>query len=354
MNTNLKTVVIRADASPKIGVGHVMRCMSLGKILSNLGFKIVLACCSETVKSVGASKITFMEIIEISTKKSSTAQAQELFQLLPNGCGILICDTYAHGFEFESALRGWTDFIVVFDDLAEVTHDCDILINSSLGFKASNYNKLVPSSCNLLLGPRYAPVRSIFSELRKKIVVQKNEIVERIAVSLGGTDPQNNTEMIVSLIHKLLPEIFIDIYLMPGAIHYKTIEKVTKNWSENIILKEPKSEIAYSLSKADLVIGAAGSSVWERCTLGLPSMVIVTADNQRHIAAGLKRQHAALVVSENELGNKKIMSKLLKNICTDFAFRKRLSIASKNLCDGNGALRITKKILEYSAITTKR
>lgn len=333
-----RVAIFRADAAPEIGAGHVMRSLALAQALTQRGFRSVLAHRPRTVETVGAAWFEGTEFIELNMPES--AEAEWLRGHWPDGCDICVVDHYGRDAGFEAALGGWARRIVVFDDLAEHDHACDLLINSAPDVSAESYGDRVPADCVLLLGPAYAPLRPIFTRLRQQSLMRRTrtQTVRRVVVSLGATDPDNITVLVLASLARVAPRLAVDVVLGSGAPHRAAVRCRVEQSGGLVQLHDTGGEIAELLVAADLTVGAAGVGAWERCALGLPSLVIPTAGNQCAVAAALEAGGAARVLAPPARTDAALDS-ALHELLEDADLRVAQSRAGAALVDGRGLAR---------------
>ena len=172
---------------------------------------------------------------------------------------------------------------MVIDDLADRPHDCDLLLDQNLyeGLER-RYDGLVPDHCERLLGPRYALLRPEFAAARKTLR-HRDGRVRRILVFFGGSDLSNETAKALEAI-RLLNRTDIAVDVVVGVSNPKgdQIREICRGMP-NIHFHLQVENMAELMALADLAIGAGGTTTWERCCLGLPSLVLVLADNQREV-----------------------------------------------------------------------
>lgn len=179
---------------------------------------------------------------------------------------------------------------MVIDDLANRVHDCDLLLDQNLVAQMhARYTDKVPAACGLLLGPEYALLRPIYGELHDRIPLRGGPI-GRIFVFFGGADSSNLTgRTLAAFIRLNRPDIEVDVVITPGGPHEKAIRGQAAG-NANIHLYAALPTLASLMVKADLAIGAGGATNWERLCLGLPTLVVSLADNQRPICEELHRR----------------------------------------------------------------
>lgn len=302
--------VIRADASVHIGAGHVMRCLTLAQqICEERQNDVAFICRDEPGLLAGLIRehgypVTLLPAI---TPFSWEADALQVMQSL--GIGItdwLVVDHYGIDSRWETLLRHKANQIAVIDDLANRIHDCDVIIdqNYRLGF-ANRYDHLVPSGCIKLLGPRYLLLRPEFARARKTLK-RDFSLVRRILVNFGGTDEANLSLKALEAIQSLkIDELQIDVVIGQSNTHRVDLEQEISRLP-GYTLYVQSNRMAELICAADLAIGASGSSTWERCALGLPTLALVLADNQREAANELGDAGIIVNLGESSISTHKL------------------------------------------------
>ncbi len=333
-----RLAIFRADAAPEIGAGHVMRTLALAQALAQRGFRTVLAHRPRTVESVGADWFEGTELFELDIPES--AEAEILRGHRPDGCDLLVVDHYGRDAGFEAALRGWARRVAVFDDFIDRSHACDLLINTAPDVSPENYAGRVPAKCAFLLGPDYAPLRPVFARRRQESLMRRTRTrtVRRVVVSLGATDPDNITELVLASLARVAPGLAADVVLGPAAPHRAAVRRRVERSRGLLQLHDTGGEIAELLVSADLAVGAAGVGAWERCALALPSLVIPTADNQRAVATALEASGAARVLAPPALTGATLDS-ALRELIEDADLRAAQARLGAALIDGRGLAR---------------
>ena len=320
---NRSNIVIYANSSYSIGNGHVMRCLTL----------------ADYFKTKGAN-LTFMTDKSLAGNISNLIAAkgykitQPSLENIPQDTNWLIIDNYDTDQVFESQARKYTKYIMVIDDLADRPHDCDLLLDQNLYINAeTRYHDLVTENSTLLLGPKYALLRDEFLQERTNLR-DKDGKVNRIFVNFGGTDPVDMTSTTLGILKNY--NIETDIIVGANSAHLEKLKKTCANIANfNLHIQTPS--IAKLMAKSDLAIAAGGSSVWERCCLGLPSIIVSIADNQLELSETLEKQEMCFYAgfySDYEID--KEISKLL-NYCINSPIM--LETCSKEimaLSDGRG------------------
>lgn len=200
--------------------------------------------------------------------------------------------------------------ILVIDDLANRSHDCDLLFDQNLQ-EAGRYRGLIPDSCTSLIGPKYALLRPQFAAARQGLRPHDGQ-VKRLLVFCGGTDAGGETLKALEALRLLgQPQLTIDCVIGMANPHHAAIEAACRTLP-NASLHRQVEDMAALMLAADLFIGAGGSISWERCCLGLPGLVVATADNQMELSMALDKVGAqrfwgrAVMVSISDLADQVI------------------------------------------------
>lgn len=192
----------------------------------------------------------------------------------------LVVDHYALDADWEINLRHSVDHIMVIDDLADRMHECDLLLDQNIYEDMQDpYVGKVPPKCRMLLGPQFALLRNEFRRSTNNLR-QRTGQVKRILVFFGGVDAANYTESAVQALSEIKGwALKVDVVI--GVQHPKRemIEGLCK--SHRYSCHVQTQYMASLMADADLSLGAGGSAMWERCCLGLPTLSVCVAENQR-------------------------------------------------------------------------
>lgn len=354
-------IVFRVDASVAIGTGHVMRCLALAETLASNGAEVsfisrnhqgnlnsyIIAKNFKTFElPISLHQQSFDEINHYSNWLGSAWQhdADETTAILKQiSADYIIVDHYALDSRWEKMIQKYCKNIVVIDDLANRDHDCHILIDQTIGRVKKDYTNLVPESCSLLLGVDYALLRREFAIWRDYSLSRRHSpALKNILVSLGGVDKNNITVEIMEALDKLnLPIDMLTIVMGKHAPHTSAVANLSKKMSFKTTILIGVENMAELMAKSDLVIGAAGSSSWERSCLGVPSIALVIADNQQNLGEQLSINNMAMVLSPPINHN---MGKIFAELNNDKL--KELSSYPSKIVDGRGCERVVNKLFE--------
>jgi UDP-2,4-diacetamido-2,4,6-trideoxy-beta-L-altropyranose hydrolase len=193
----------------------------------------------------------------------------------------LVADHYALDRDWEQKVRHHAGRLMVIDDLADRHHQCDILLDQNYSPPGEQrYAGLVPDGCKVFIGPRYALLQPEYARYRAS-PRQRDGQVARVLVFFGGSDPRNATATALrALSGPGLDHLEVDVVVGALNPHRGELEQLARERRKTTI-HGPRPHLADLMAAADLAIGAGGTTTWERMCLGLPSIVVSIADNQR-------------------------------------------------------------------------
>jgi len=267
----MKQAYFRFEASADIGAGHAIRSCVLADALVERGWVCKVVITLENYDFIPALK-RFQRI------------DPEDFYHNPPICDLLVIDHYGLDQNYEKHFRPFVKRMMVIDDLANRKHDCDVLLDQTYGRDAGDYKELVPEQCEILAGVDYVLLRKEFILLRPKAVEKRRQTTEirRILISLGGGDSKNYTLKALEMIKQSGFKGAIDIVLGFASSNVESVKNYIRDFPCECTLYVD-ADMPKLMYEADLAIGAAGSSVWERCCLSLPQYLVQTAENQSSI-----------------------------------------------------------------------
>jgi UDP-2,4-diacetamido-2,4,6-trideoxy-beta-L-altropyranose hydrolase len=332
--------IFRADANRSIGGGHIMRCLALADALVERGWRCVFAVSAETTATVPHLKRAQHDIHILSAVEEGDPAA--LLSAAAEGCQLLVIDHYRLGAHYEAGCRSLTRQILVIDDLADRAHDCDLLLDQNLGRDPLDYDGLVPASAKVLTGPEFALLRPEFAAARSVGLArrQPGTHVRRILVTLGLTDLGGITARVVRAALAAGTGAMLDVVIderAPSLPYLRSVE------SSSVTLHLDPNNMCQLMTEADLAIGAAGTTSWERCCVGLPTILLVLADNQRFAARSLARAGAVKLL-ENTSDLELHLTAALHELSRSEALRLSLVRASAQVTDGLGAKRLAERV----------
>lgn len=354
-------IFFRVDASSLIGSGHVIRCLTLAKELKKQGHQCKFICRDHKYNLIKKIKKENFKVFKLPNLKNLNKKfklddrtsiyskflginwredAKQTIEVLKEEKKIdwLVIDHYGLDLKWEKKLRKFTEKIMVIDDLANRNHDCDLLLDQNLteNYK-SRYKNFLNKNCNLLLGPQYSLLQKQYRDLHQQATIRTGK-PKKILIFFGATDERNITGLIIESFYKLnKKDIFLNVVIgSSNSQKEKIIEKYKSN--KNIKFYSDLDSLANLMLDADLAFGACGTSSWERCCLGLPSISITIAENQISIAKELNRRGLTFWLGDHYNVTKKQVYDFLKIFINKNL--ERMSRECKLVTDGYGALKV--------------
>lgn len=353
-------VAFRVDASLDIGTGHVMRCLTLADALHRRGVHCTFICrdlqgnLAERIRQHG-SDVHLLSGTEPSTSNDeplpvhagwlgtgwqhdAVQTVAALGELKPDW---LVMDHYALDARWEQQLRPHCGKIMVIDDLADRRHDCDVLLDQNLGRESSDYINHVTADCRLLIGTRFALLRREFADARPRALNRREHArLRRILVTMGGVDKDNATGKVLDALQQCELPDDVEIVVVSGnaAPYLDAVREQARKMPVKTTVRTAIDNMAEEMILADIAVGAAGSTSWERCCLGLPSLLAVLADNQQVIATALDKAGAAVQIGKADDISTKLPQAMQR--VNDSSLLQQMSGNAQALVDGAGCERV--------------
>lgn len=364
-------VVFRTDASLQIGSGHVMRCLTLADALTAQGAEchFISRAHPGHLLDLTRQRGYTAHSLEMPEQQAQAATSPTLAHAAWLGCDWqtdaaqtgtilaslqpdwLVVDHYALDQHWESALKSHYKKLMVIDDLADRAHRCDLLLDQNLGSQPQDYAKRVPAHCQVFTGPHYALLRPEFAALRPYSLQrrQAHTALGKVLITMGGVDQDNATAQVLQALKtSALPaDCRITAVMGLAAPWLQNVRELAAQmpWPTEVVVNV--NDMAQRMADSDLAIGAAGSTSWERCCLGLPTLMVVLAINQQPGAQALAAAHAArLLGTVSDIATQLPLAaiELIDSDC-----QSRMSLAASALTDGQGVGRILQAIGAFNA-----
>lgn len=329
---------IRADANETIGVGHIMRCLSIARAFVEKGKEVVFVTADHRADGlVDGFRTECLETLWT----DMDAEIDKMINVIQrNNPELVLVDSYYVTRKYFSILSDLTR-VAYIDDLNKSQWNVDCLINYNIFGTAFDYSSYAGAGKKLLLGPCYAPLRDEFVGIKKHFT--KNAITD-VLVSAGGADPEGITERIIESICPNWPDV--RFHFIVGLLNPR-IQGIKKLESGNVVLHINERHMAELMQKCDIAIAAAGSTLYELCACGIPTITYTLADNQLIAAEEFQNQGVMLNAGDCR-GDDQFMNKLTNCfiiVVNRPRIRKELSSHMQNLVDGLGAKRIVNELL---------
>jgi UDP-2,4-diacetamido-2,4,6-trideoxy-beta-L-altropyranose hydrolase len=362
----------RVDASSKIGLGHLYRCLTLAsfaleqeieshficrdhkdynyKLVTDSGFQLHLLPSGNLTQLNDAigTKNTYQDWLAVSPK-TDAHQVCKVVEKSKMSRKVIIYDHYGIDSRWEQEVKKTEALLVKISDNPSKKILADIILDQTPLRKPLEYKGLAKSGASILSGAPYALINKKFIALRKKTLnIRMHTTQVKVAlVAFGGSDPINLTSTFLNQISSYPKKIKYHVVCGSCNPHIHQVESITRDLIRkgiDVNLHIDTSEMAKLTASADIAIGSAGTACWERAVLGLPSIIVPFENNQLDVARALIGNKAAHVI---ELGKFKSEIITAMHLLTNsIEVRKTLSYNSSRLCDGEGPNRLLIKLKE--------
>ncbi len=339
-------VVFRADASPDIGHGHVMRCLALADALRVRGAQCMFVCrrggdaAAAAVSAAGFA----LHVIDVGDG-DPCADAAATSAALASGSVTdwLVVDHYRLGAAWESALSGQVGAVMAIDDLADRPHACRLLLDQNWhDYPAARYAGLLPPGCDTLFGPAWALLRAEFADARAARPARRDPR-HRVLVCFGGGDAPNATGQVLQALKPLASRFELDVVVGAGNPHQQALRDLC-GCLPSASLTIGAGDVASRMAAADLFIGAGGTMTWERACLGLPGITMAIADNQLALSRRLAAVGEGIDLGSLSPDALARLPAAVETMLADAEGLQTMGEALARRCDGLGAARVAERL----------
>jgi len=339
MSSSPGSVVVRADADAEIGIGHLMRASALAEELHARGSSVdVLSrpLNDRLGQRLSARGLGVHELTEPAGGEADLRRTTGLAHRV--GASWIVIDGYRFDARYQAALTDAGFRVLWIDDEAHAAgYTAEVIVNQNLHARPEMYPRRPPDG-RLLLGPQYALLRPEFR--RRPDPPDRALPPRRLLVSLGGGDVGALIREILEGIAGLGRDRFeVTVVAGPHASSSALQAAAGRLLSSARVLPFV-DDMAAVMAECDLAVSAAGSTVWELLALGIPSMLVVLADNQAAIAAELDRRGAAVSLGAREELTTSSVTQALRSLAQDPLRLELVRRAGSTMVDGRGAARV--------------
>jgi UDP-2,4-diacetamido-2,4,6-trideoxy-beta-L-altropyranose hydrolase len=342
-------VLIRSDASPTIGSGHIARLLPLARTLRKQGVYVAFACRRLPGHRLDMLAGEGFETFALPDRYPYEDPQQAIESMLPWQADIdalaqalenqavfdwIVVDHYGLDHHWQRAARRWAPRIAAVDDLATRTYDVDLLLNQNLSGTPEAYASLLSPGCQALLGPRFAMLREEFSCPAIEIKPQ----AKRVLVNFGGFDAAMQTHhamLALTDFHDLEVD-FVAGADNPAWEPMQALAAKRPNWRLHSFV----SDFYRLMTEADLFVGAGGGTSWERAALGLPTICIAVSNNQQANGEVMATAGAHVYLGPREQVSVEQLRQAIGFVAGNQGLRQSLAQHSRQLVDGRGAQRV--------------
>lgn len=335
-----KKILVRADGSQQIGFGHISRCLALAEALALQGIETDFATRSTSQQVAGVIARQGYAVHHLAKDSSET---KSLFDLAQHHQVRAVCvDTYEADAAYLRALKDFGLKVVFIDDFAHFPIPADIVVNYNAYAPDLTYQ--VGPATRLLLGPGYALLQQRFKKARDHYAIKLPRHVN-VLVIFGGSDLHNWSAKIASALLQSLPDVTrVTVITGPASATRHELEALAKTTPRLEVKLQPE-DLPAIMATASLAISGAGVTAYELACLGVPSLLLVLADNQFNNAEALDRLGIATSLGWHENFRPEEIAMAAAAHLADTEKLARMSERGKQLVDGMGAERVAKEIL---------
>ena len=330
-------ILIRVDANEVIGTGHVMRCLSIACAFAEKSKEVKFVTADHKGDSIIKSK--GFDLICLESEYNVMDQENIVSVIEEYKPELVIIDSYFVNREYLSRVHSLCR-IAYIDDINGSVWDTDFLINYNIFGTILDYSGYENTQTSLLLGPKFAPLRSEFKNIDKHIIKPVTDIM----VSAGGSDPEEITEKIMEGVCSLYKDVHF--HFVVGALNPR-LDKIKSLIKPDMILHVNEQNMSGLMKKCDIAISAAGSTLYELCACGTPTITYTLADNQ--VLAAEEFDHQGLMLNAGDCRNNALFIENieynLKKLILSTEKRMEISKRMQSLVDGNGAFKIVEAML---------
>ena len=333
------TIVIRADASPEIGIGHIMRCIALAQAWRRSGGEALFVAAEYTPSVQQRMERERFSITSIACPRGSLEDAQNTIRIASAAGGKwVVADGYCFNSEWQAMVRNAGLKLLLVDDYGSLAgYEADLLLNQNASASIQLYagRSAVP---HMLLGAGYSLLRQEFLTCPsgdRAIPTRATKLL----VTLGGSDPDNVTAKVLDAV-AMLPEMETTVVVGGSNRHLALLKAATERAGSSVHLKVDAPDMPELMRRADIAFSASGSTVWELAYMGVPAVLAVLAENQAAIAAEMDRRNVAINIGAHAMLSADRIAEAIRSLALDPDRRREMSANGHRLVDGHGASRV--------------
>lgn len=337
-------IYIRTDANKRAATGHVMRCITVAGQLRSLGGQVLFLFRDEESVSLlpeGFKYIKLKLCVDIHD------EIQEIETVMrEQGRGKVLLDSYEFTATYMERLKAVAEKVITFDDLFKETYPVDLLINYNLYYKKFDYGaRYSESGAQLLLGGDYVPLRQEFQVAGSGCRTR----VETILLICGGGDPLGFLAAMLKQVCQADLQARYHFIVVAGKLTSRIdiLRDYAKHYPQIELLENVKG-MAGVLQRADLVVSAASTVLYECCCVGVPTIFFTVAENQKYDTDVFSEAGMMLYAGDFQREGKGVLEQiicLIEKASLDVDCRKKMAERMKDVVDGKGARRIAEAIL---------
>ena len=336
-------VVIRADAGPAIGTGHVMRMMALGEACCKLGACVTMLCGEIPGGLVRRLIGCGIDVQQLRNSSCCSADANETLEFARRcDADWIVLDGYGFNDSYQQAMTQ-SDAVLMMMDEGEVANPdiVDVVLNQNVYASSEQEDQSFLGGCN------YTLLRSEFLSEAASEPKTVRQFARRILVTLGGCDDANWTNRVLrSLSFGGADKLIVDVVVGAGYQHLDSLVELKKELACAIRIHRNLDRMVDVMQRVDFAITAGGSTCYELARCGVPALAIPVAPNQVPIVEALD-EFGTIEAFDPEQQDDKQLSTMIRDLLRDAETRNRMSQAGRQLVDGKGAFRIARRMANW-------
>lgn len=341
-----KKLLIRADGNANIGAGHIMRCMSIGNAARKLGTDVCFVTADESFLTVLKNNNFKVQVLNSDYERMEDELDDFLPILHEEKPDRLILDSYYVTKKYMETLMQYSKLIYI-DDVFSFPYPTDILINYNIYASEKQYADLYVN-CELpkmIIGCGYVPLREEFQA--GKVIGIRND-VKSVMFSAGGADPGRIALRFVKSVISNRGFCGITFHIVIGS--FEPDKEEIENISivhKNIVTHSNVSRMSDLMLQCDMAVSAAGSTLYELCACGVPTVTYVLADNQIPGATTFANLGIMINAGDDRCDGNLIdnIIKEITNVCLNAEKRRYMQARGLAFIDGKGAKKIVQEII---------
>ena len=343
-------LVIRADASGQIGTGHVMRCLAIAQAWQEQAGQVIFILVNKSSTIENRLLLEGMKVVYLSVEVGSNEDAQQTIDFAQRfDAEWIVVDGYHFGASYQKTIKDFGLSLLFIDDYGHADHYyADLVLNQNISANQDLYTSREPYT-RLLLGTKYTLLRQEFLSWRdwQRVI---NPIASKILVTLGGSDPDNVTLKVIQALQKVNNNN-LEVIVVVGASnpHHEMLQAEFVESKLSVSLRRNANNMPELMAWADIAISGSGSTCWELSFMGLPSLVITIAENQRAIANELDARSLIVNLGWHQQITLKQISLAVEELIDKRNEREEMSKRGRELVDGNGANLVVSQMINMLA-----
>ena len=335
-------ICIRVDGNPKIGSGHVMRCITIAEELKKQNYPFIFLLADHESEKLIREKHFAYEIMNTDYQNMDAELEKVEFFLNKYDVKLMLIDSYKVTHNYLEQLQIFVKLAYI-DDMFLVDHAIDMLVNYNIYASKEKYNKIQKQ----LLGTRYTPLRKEFQNIQYDV----RETVRNILITTGGGDQYNLAEKIVKKLVEINDNMDCQFHIVAGSFHQNidALLELEKNQT-NIKIHRDVKNMSELMQSCDVAISAGGTTMFELCAVGIPIICFSFVDNQERAQQHFIKEEVALNGGNYLIEKHEIVNRIFEQVVflkNNYDLRIKMSQKAKHLVDGFGASRIAEELVGF-------